>query len=102
MPATLSTVQHLPVSVEIHDAEGQPALVDGMPVWTSDPVGLLVAPAADGMSAVLTSDVVGTYTVTVTADADLGAGVVPLARSLTVNVVPAQASDIVFTVGVPY
>jgi hypothetical protein len=35
--------------------------------------GVIVAPAADGMSAVLTADVVGNYTVTVAADADLGA-----------------------------
>ena len=103
MPATLTTVQSVSVSITINDSEGQSAPVEGVPVWTSsDPAGLSVAPAPDGFSAVLTADIVGTYTVTVTVDADLGAGVVPLERSLTVNVVPAQASDIVFTVGIPY
>jgi hypothetical protein len=63
----------------ITDANGAPAAVDGAPVWTSSDETVVVAVAsADGLTGTINSVAVGTARVTVTADADLGSGVVPL------------------------
>ena len=72
------------------DGAGHPAPVDGVPVWAvSDEKILTVTPSADGLSAdIETTGELGTAQVTVTADADLGAGVVPAwprSRSLPVR-----------------
>lgn len=64
------------VALVITDPKGRPAAVDGVPVWaSSDDTVLSVTPAADGMSAVVDTVAAGTARITVSADADLGAGV---------------------------
>lgn len=64
------------VKLAIEDSQGRPAAVDGVPVWaSSDETVLKVTPADDGMSAVVDTVAPGTARVTVTADADTGAGV---------------------------
>lgn len=66
------------VVLTITNAKGQPAKVDGVPVWaSSNETVLTVTPAADGMSALIDTVAAGSgpERVTVTADADLGSGV---------------------------
>ena len=62
------------------DAKGRPAPVEaGSVVWaSSDDTILSVTPSADGMTAVVTSVGAGTARISVSADADLGAGVVTI------------------------
>lgn len=63
-------------TLTITDSRGNPATVDGVPVWaTSDATVLTVTPAADGMSFDVNTVAPGTARLTVTADADLGSGV---------------------------
>lgn len=104
--ADLLTSQEFPsVTLSITNSAGQPASVDGVPVWaTSDATIVSVVAAADGMSAVVAAVAAGgPARVTVTADADLGAGVVTLTGvSEDINVAqdPAQlASVMTLTLG---
>lgn len=81
MATTITTDQFYEnVQLVIKDKHGNPALVDGVPVWaSSDETVLSVTPAPDGMSALKIDTVAtGVARVTVTADADLGAGVKPI------------------------
>jgi hypothetical protein len=75
--ATLLTSQEFPtVTLTITNQSGAPAPVDGVPVWaTSDATVLSVTPDATGMNAVVSAVAPGTARITVTADADTGAGV---------------------------
>jgi hypothetical protein len=88
----ITTDQNLPnVTLAITNNRGQPAPVDGVPLWaSSDETIIMVTPSGDGMSAVIDTVANGTARVTVTADADLGAGTV----SLT-----GVSEDIVVTIG---
>lgn len=75
------------------DAKGNPASVDGVPVWAApDATIVTVTPAADGMSAEISSTgPIGSVQVSVTADADLGTGTKPLVGTLQVDVVGGEA-----------
>lgn len=105
--ADINTDQNFPtVTVTFTTASGAPAAVDGVPVWASSDETILTAtPAADGMSALVSTVAVGTARVSVTADADLGAGVVTITGvSEDVNVTPgplSQASVMTFSFGAP-
>lgn len=88
--------QTLNLAIQIKDAKGNPALVDGAPVWsvTDQSLGAVVA-ADDGMSAVFTpAGPLGTCQVHVSADADLGEGVKELIGDLDVNIVAGDAVSI--------
>lgn len=79
-------------AVSYVDAKGNPAQVEGAPVWSSsDPSIVDVVPSADGFSATVTPGAVGTAQIKVEADADLGAGVVPVIALVDVEVVAGQA-----------
>lgn len=106
--ASLLTSQEFPsVTLTITNAAGQPAPVDGVPVWaTSDATVISVVAAADGMSAVVAAVAPGgPARITVTADADLGAGVSTItgvSEDITVTQDPAQlASIMTLTLGNP-
>ena len=94
-------------TVAFADAKGKPAKVDGIPIWGSDNEdAATVAAAADGMSAVVTPGaLVGpepwTANITVTADADLGAGVVPIIGTGSVTVTGGTASIVEIKFGDP-
>lgn len=85
------------------DARGNPARIDGMPVWgSSDESLLLVEASDDGMSAVVTpTGPVGIGQVSVRVDADLGAGVREVIGLLDVEVVGGEAVSIVIVPGEP-
>ena len=85
-------------SVAFTDAKGKPAKVDGVPVWASDNEdAATVVAAADGMSAVVSPGALAnpepwTANITVTADADLGAGMTPIIGTGSVTVTGGTAS----------
>ena len=98
--------QQFNAALSITNAAGQPAPVDGVPVWaSSDETVLAVTAAADGMSAVVACVAPGTARVTVNADADMGAGTVNItgvSEDINVTVDPAnQASIVSITLGAP-
>lgn len=76
--ATLTNTQEFAnVTVSFTNQQGQPANVDGVPVWaSSDPTIVSVEAGADGMSAKVGGVAPGTGArITVTADADTGQGI---------------------------
>lgn len=75
--AQLKTNQQVALSLAFTTDAGQPApRVDGVPKWSSsDEAIVTVVPAADGLTATAVAQAIGTAVISVTADADLGAGV---------------------------
>jgi hypothetical protein len=99
---TLTDSQQCPVSVAFTDKKGNPALVEGAPVWASSDENVAkVTAAADGMSAVIVAGNIGTAQISVTADADLGAGVTSLASVLDLTVMAGAAVAANITTGAP-
>lgn len=99
--ANLKITQKAELSVSIKDRAGNPAQVDGAPVWSlTDPsLGDLVA-AADGLSATLTpKGPLGSCEIQVNADADLGEGVKTILGSLPVDFVAGDAETIEIALG---
>lgn len=80
-------------SVSWVDRKGNPAAIDGIPVWaTSDGTVAALEVAANGLSAVLLGGLVGSCQISVSADADLGAGAKPVVALLDVQVVAGEAA----------
>lgn len=103
--ADVTTDQFFPnVTLAITDAQGRPASVEGAPVWaSSDETVLQVVPSVDGMSAEVNTVAPGTARVTVSADADLGAGVQTITGvSEDVNVTNGNVAAVMtLTLGAP-
>jgi len=97
----LTDVQKFTASIKPVDAKGNPAAVDGLPLWSaSDPAILQITPASDGLSAeVLAVGPLGNAQVIVTADADLGEGVVGITGVLEVEVMASAAVALNVTAG---
>jgi hypothetical protein len=75
--STVSPPRH--AHVEFFDAHGNAAVVDGAPVWASTGGLLTVTPDADGMGVTIQPiGPLGPGQLNVSADADLGAGIVAL------------------------
>lgn len=103
MALVLTDEQKVSMTVQPLTAAGNPAQVDGPPVWsTSNPDILTVTASPDGLSAVaVTVGPVGSSQVSVSVDADLGAGVRTLTAALDVDVVAAGASTLGIIAGTP-
>ena len=104
--ANANTSQMFNATLVILDATGAPAKVDGIPVWaSSDATVVSVTASADGMSATVPCIAPGTARITVTTDADLGAGVSTItgvSEDIVVTLDPAHiASVITLTLGAP-
>jgi hypothetical protein len=99
----LTVAQKVTAFPVITDVYGNPARVDGVPTWAvSDETILELLPAADGLSCViLPRGPLGLAQVSVQADADLGAGVRPIAATADVEVLSAEAVAIGLTFGTP-
>jgi hypothetical protein len=84
-------------------AAGNPAKVDGVPVWSvsnTDALDLVVG--EDGLSATVSAKgPLGVAQVIVVADADLGAGVRTLTATADVVVVAAEAATVGLVAGTP-
>lgn len=98
----LSDSQKCDLSISPVDKKGKHAPLDGIPDWTSsdDTVATVVA-STDGLSAVVTAVDLGSCQINVSADADLGAGVVALSGALDVTVVGGQAVSLSIGTGTP-
>jgi hypothetical protein len=99
----LTDTQQVPLAVAFLNKAGNPAPVDGAPVWSSsDETVLTVTPAADGLSAVAkATGKLGTAQVSVTADADRGEGVRSISGVLDVTVQPSDAVSASISAGAP-
>jgi hypothetical protein len=96
--------QKVPVSIAFTDAAGNPAPVDGVPVWTASDNGTLLTleVSTDGMFCmIIANGPLGTAQVNVSADADLGAGVVTITGLLDIEVVAGQAVNVMINPGTP-
>jgi hypothetical protein len=95
--------QAVDLSIAFETAAGNPARVDGVPVWeNSNPEVVDLIVAEDGLTASATSKgPLGLAQISVTADADLGEGVRPLTAIGELEVVAAEAARGVVTFGTP-
>jgi len=99
----LTDTQEVDLSIAPKDAKGNPAAVEGAPVWaSSDPTILTVEAAADGLSAVAKAvGPLGTAQVSVTADADLGEGVKSISGTMDFEVQAGEAVSLGISAGTP-
>ena len=92
------------VNVQLHPVTGagNPAPVDGAPVWSVVSGNSTVTPATDGMTAdLISSDDPGDTIFMVSADADLGSGVVTISDTITLHVNHALAASLGLTASDP-
>ncbi len=84
--------QKFTASIAPVDAKGNPAPVEsGSIVWTG-PAFVALTPSADGLSCDVAASGIGTGgTISVSADADLGTGVVTISGTLPIDVTAGQA-----------
>lgn len=103
MSLILTDVQKVELSISPTSAAGNPAPVDGSPVWTSsDETVLTVTASEDGLSAVaVTTGKLGKAQVNVSADADMGEGVKTVTGVLEVEVRVSEAVSLAVTSGTP-
>lgn len=104
MQVTMAVTQRVTVAIQQPvDKFGNPAAIDGLPVWgTNEPDKLDVVVAGDGMSAVISAKgPMGTAQVTVTGDADLGEGRKEIVGVLDFNLLAGEATGFAFNVGAP-
>ena len=101
MALVLTDLEKVSLSVAFTTAAGNPAVVDGIPVWgTSDETILSVVAAEDGLTAVVTTvGPLGSAQVSVTADADLGEGVQLVQDGIVLTTEGALASSLGLVVG---
>ena len=99
----LNDEQRVSLSISPLTAAGNAAKLDGIPVWSaSDSNVISLVVSADGLSAVASAaGALGTSQVSVTADADLGAGVRQLTALLDVQVIAAEAFTLSINAGAP-
>lgn len=99
----LTNTQKVSAVLRPVDAAGNPAKVDGPPSWdSSNPNIARVLPSGDGLSAVVEAlGPAGHSTLTVTADADLGAGTRPIVATAEIEVVAGEAVTVAIEFGTP-
>ena len=103
MLITINNEEKVLVTLAPLTAAGNPANLDGAPVWAVVEGGdATLEVAADGLSAFLVSGAAGvTSQVTVTADADLGEGIVTITDTIDLAVVAAGASALGLVAAAP-
>lgn len=90
---SVTTEQKVRLAITPMTPAGNPAPLDGPAQWSVD--GACTIEAIDDTSAwVSAAATIGDSVVTVTADADLGSGVVPLADTCVVHVANPMASSL--------
>jgi hypothetical protein len=103
MSLILTDVQKVELSISPTSAAGNPAPLDGTPVWSSSDESVLAITASeDGLSAVaVTTGKLGRAQVNVSADADLGDGVKTITGVLDVEVRVSEAVSLAVSAGSP-
>ncbi len=81
-----TTEQFLPFALKLVDGKGRPQDYEGDAVLASSDETVATATMADRTNGQVNSGIPGTATITVTVDADLGAGVQSVIATLDVNV----------------
>jgi hypothetical protein len=101
MALVITDSQQFKVDIQPVDKAGNPGTLASVPVWSvSDPTIVTVAPAADGLSAVVTATgKLGTAEVHVTAEGDPTPGVDTITGTLAVQVIGGKAVSLQFTAG---
>jgi hypothetical protein len=98
---TLSTEQKVLIVAEPVTEAGNPAPIDGAVAFAVTS-GTCTIQAVDGTSAyVVSGNAPGDSLITMTCDADLGAGITTVTDTLTAHVVSATAASLDVTVGEP-
>ncbi len=99
----LTDIQKVGFTVSAVSAAGNPASLDGAPVWTCTDDSLLsLVVSEDGLSCeAVTTGKLGVAQVKVEADADLGEGVTSLFGVIDVQIVASQAVNLEVKPGVP-
>ena len=109
MATTMTDTQSFTLSIVAEDAAGEPASFGAPPTWAADASGVVVVtPAADGMSAVVSNaspPVLGVATITVSANGALPGGgpdpADPITGTYSVTVVAGEATQMAFTATTP-
>jgi len=101
MELVITDSQQFGVEIQPVDKAGNPGTLATVPVWSaSDPTILTVAPAADGMSAVVSAaGKLGAAQVHVTAEDDPTSGVNTITGTVDVQVVGGKAVSLRLMVG---
>lgn len=99
----LTDTQQVVATLSPVDARGNAAKVDGVPAWeTSDATIATVEAGPDDRSVTIrATGPTGSCRVSVTADADLGEGVVPIVGVLDITVIAGAAVTVDISVGAP-
>ncbi len=88
--------------LEIEKVDGNPGKVDGLPQWSvSNPSVCSLNVSENGLKATVIATGIGTTQVSVTVDADLGAGVRNVTGILDVTVQPAEVVSVGILAGTP-
>jgi len=103
MALVLTDEQKVPLVLAPKTAAGNPAALDGAPVWTvSDETVLELTVSEDGLSASVAAKGLGSAQVSVVADADLDEGETrEISGVLDIVVVAAEAASLGISAGVP-
>jgi len=102
MLITITNEEKVQVTLAPTTAAGNPATLDGVPTWTVIEGDATLEVAVDGLSAFLVSGAADVNSkVEVSADADLGEGIVTLTDVVDLAVVPASASALGLVVAAP-
>lgn len=100
MFAAMTTTQQFSLSFLPVDRKGKPAPIDGVAVWASSNEAVAtVTPSADGATALVVAQGVGDYAISVSADADLGAGIVTIVGQDNGSVSVGVATSVGLTAG---
>jgi hypothetical protein len=99
----MTDTQQAILTIEPVDKKGNPAQLDGPPEWASSNTEVItVTAAADGLSAVaLAVGPLGTATVSVKADGDLGPGVTTISGTIDITVTGGGAVTLKIAMGTP-
>jgi len=97
----ITVTQKFAAAIAPVDKFNNPATIDGKPVWeAADPTIVSLVPSVDGLSVdVVAVGKVGTSQVSVTVDADLGAGVATIVETFQVDVIAGQAVSLGIVIG---
>lgn len=99
---TLTNEEKVTATLAPKTSAGNDAQVDGAPVWTVESGDATVIASADGLSCELISGSgIGDSVVTVSADADLGSGVITISDSIVLHVQGAGAATLGLSVSAP-
>jgi hypothetical protein len=102
MLITITNEEKVQVTLAPTTAAGNPAILDGVPTWAVTEGDATLEVSEDGLSAFLVSGNADVNSkIEVTADADLGEGVITLTDVIDLAVVAAQASALGIVTGTP-